>query len=439
MKNLVTLLALIAVLTITLVTTGCGGGGSQDTPSSDPTIPASGVVVTNNIEIIRAWSDIQAMPRNTQIWVRLSRQGTEVREYPATFIAAKTEFGENLISCVVPANVAIGPGDSGSPIGWVNPQTKHAEIIGMLCYGSGSIGDNSTFKARYIYDVTSVADRSRAIELQSQSGFVPIANIQFLTGTSQAGLDRLAKAGFKTPAGVRATASSAKVRGGGPTPVINRIAGMKLSVNDISGDVFTAGAIGTIGYVTAGQMFIFGHAYEKYGEVDIPATLADMTYFTSGITPFVDATPMLDQPLGSVVKDYSQGCMISRGKTADTITVTLHDKMGNTNYDHGHAVARSSNSFKENYYICLATASVVDFDRAKYAKGTVTGSITLTYSDGTTATDDLACSDDSDVVYALFRQMYDILDGRDSSKTLKSVDVTVEVSDAYTAPVGDEG
>jgi len=425
------------VLTISLITTGCGGGGSQDTPSPTPTVRPGGVVVTNNITDKTTWETAQAIARDTQIKVRLCSQGTEVQEFNCTFVAAKTEFGENLISCVMPEEVKVGPGDSGSPISWTNPMTKKAETIGMLCYASGSIGDNSTFKARHINDVTSIAVRNRAIELQCQNGFVPIANMQFLSGGSQTGLDRLAKAGFKTPAGIRATASSTKVRAGGPTPVINPIAGMKLSVNDISGDIYTGGAIGTIGFVTASQLFIFGHEYERYGPSDIPATLADVTYFTGGITPFVDATPMLDQPLGSVTKDYLQGCMIERGKTANTITVTLHDKISNKDYSHGHVIARSSNVFKENYYLGLATVGVVDFDRAKYAKGTVTGSITLKYSDGTTATGDLACDDADDVVYILSNRIYDNLNDRDSSKTLNSVDVTVEISDVYTAHVGE--
>ena len=418
------------VLAIALVS-GCSGGSAL---KPDPTIPLGGTVVTDNVTTTTGWKATQDIVRGTVIWVRLCRRGTEVREHPVTFIAAKTENGENLISVETPSTLAVVPGDSGSQVGWTNPATRQKEVLGQLCYGTGSIGDSTHFKARHIDEVMSVD--SRAVSRQAAQGYKPIENINFLSGIDQKGLDRLRAAKFAVPVNTRATKTPQPTRGGADSTPIAPVAGMKISVNDITGDVFTGGAIGTIGYVNPDRLFIFGHAYDMAGDTDIPATLANMTFVTGGLTAYCDATPMLDQPLGTVTKDYMQGCVVKRNQEADTIKVSLEDWINGVKHEHSHQIVKGSPG-KEIFYIGLSTMAILDFDRAKYAKGTAAGTLTLNFSNGT-ETLDLNCSDEADVVNTLYGLVSDFLwEKVTTSRTLISVGMNVIIVDDYTHPSAD--
>ena len=385
--------------------------------------------MTNNVTDITSWGDTQAITRGTQIWVRLCRRDTEVREFPCTFIAAKTESGEKLITVITPETLFVGPGDSGSPVGWYNPQTKRAEVIGMLCYGTGSLGDSHTFKARHMEDV-------RTVDSRSTTGFEKIGVVNYLSGISQAEINRLERYGVSVPQNTRLM--TRKAGRGGPGMTINPIAGMKVSVNDISGDTLNGGAIGTIGYIAPGRMDIFGHSYAPggAGDVDIPATLAGMTMFTGGLQGYCDATPLVSEPLGAVTKDYLQSCQIERGRIADTVPVILNLSLpADRHFSHSHSVARGSEFY---FYISLATIAMIDMDRAKRAKGTATGTFTLTLDDGEEILN-IDASDPNDVTMAVMRQYGEWLDKKITDKKIIRIEMDINITDDYTAPPPDEG
>ncbi len=413
---------LIVTLIISMFTAGCGGGTSTITPSTSS-------IVTNNVTEITSWEDVLAISRNTPIWIRLGMSGTSVSQLPCILIAAKTEQGENLITCTI-ATTTVMPGDSGSPIGWFNPSTKRDEVIGMLCYGTGSIGDNNTFKARYIGDVLSISKRqirNTSLTYQASLGYKPIEDLRFISGLSQAGLDRLKKLGLNP--NLTLTSRSRNTRGGPASLLIPLVAGMKVSVNSITGDIYTGGAIGTAGYVTAENAFTFGHTYNHAGECDIPISIADVTLRNGGLTPFIDATALPDQILGSLTKDYDQGGMIELEKVAQTISVTLNSVISGKSYNHYHTIGKGN----PNSYISMATMGAVDYDRAKWSKGTIIGTAKLIYTDGEVDVD-LACSDDSDVTSAMWPLISDALD-TNSERDLVSIDMSAVVTDDYAPPV----
>jgi hypothetical protein len=81
---------------------------------------------------------------------------------------------------------------------------------------------------------------------------------------------------------------------------------------------------------------------------------------------------------------------------------------------------------------------MIDMDRAKRAKGTATGTFTLTLDDGEEILN-IDASDPNDVTMAVMRQYGEWLDKKITDKKIIRIEMDINITDDYTAPPPDEG
>jgi hypothetical protein len=363
---------LLALVAVTMLIVGCGGGSDTGANASwaDYTVttePAHGTV---------SFADAQKLPRGTPMKVRLNRVGVEVRDYAVVFLSAFEDSGDRLILCQTTGPVQVADGDSGSPL-----MTTDNRVAGALAYGWD--GDDHTFLARSIDDMLELPTSASS---QAATSRTPVGLAYYLSGVSQSQLTRLGRLGFgnlvshfKPADSTRSSTAATNAAPSGPIP------GQPVAVHFLDGPLALAGVGGGLTYSEGDKWLLFGHAIDQAGERALPVTMATTD-------TVVDATPApfkLLRPIGPVIgaliQDRTFGCVAdlkAQPKTfAAKVTVGVN---GGRTLDYVHQVACSpvtlapfSGDVEEDFYALTAVLATLDHAFGKTAPGTATGELAL--------------------------------------------------------------
>jgi len=352
----------VLLVLVVSVFSGCGG-------SNESLIPPVGgqVVTTPPTGRVIAFGEVANLARGTTMHLRLNRQGTEVREYEVAFLSTFTQGPDHLIVCQTPASLAVGAGDSGSPL-----MTSDDQLAGALAFGWD--GDDHRFMARSIDDMLRLTPASpdRGITFKEQE--IPLS--YFLQGVSIPTLQRLAT--------LDRTGVSDKFQIIPTNPGSNRLAtsvpmpGQSISVNYITGPLVTGGAVGTITHQTGDdQWLIFGHQLGNFGERALPVSLASMDVMVeTTFGSFKQAHP-LNQPIGTLVEDRMYGCRVDPNRNPETFPVTVRVNYNDKTEKYIHQVAADKSSGVELYFILVGILAPLDQVFNKYGPGTAEGTLIL--------------------------------------------------------------
>jgi hypothetical protein len=324
-----------AVLLVVVVMGGCGGGSA---------VVSGGRVVTENPTEIMPFDEVASLPANAPAVVYLNRRGTTVEEYPCTIKGVLSDWGDRLIACRMASEI-VGQGDSGSPV------VLGGEVVGALAMGEA--GENLSFLARPIEDVINGVTSADGAEYVSENSLAPVRFVSGATGE----LATIAEDnGFLVlPGGGEVGMSLGDV-----------IAGQSLSVNTLSGDLITAGAIGTATFCRGDKVYAFGHGYNEEGASAIPVTLARMVdFYNAGTTLFGGGAHKLATPtsaeVGTLVDDRRYGVVIDRSASANVYPIVTTVTVGGEKRTFQHRMAHGQFGYWDKMMITYGVVGTVAY------------------------------------------------------------------------------
>jgi len=268
----------LAVLAILLV--GCGGSIVGDQGSE---------------ENITALATLEALQNGMNVILLENNSGLTVTKHPVRVSSVYQDGNNHLAVLKVTDNSVIGPGFSGSPV-----------IVNRTIWGplfAGYYGDNKTFFARWIGDMVGIG-RGRGgdnnMPLSFQVAGISASQLEFLKLQNPSYFGQFVR---NDKIG-RAPVVS---RGGVPDP----IPGRSISVNLLTGDLYSGYAVGTFTVKQDGRWLIFGHSLDWLGDRRMPVGLA---YVDAIVTEFGSASFKLAHPYGAsmgvLTQDRERGCSV---------------------------------------------------------------------------------------------------------------------------------
>lgn len=378
----------LALVAIVILFAGCGGGGGRLVPNGSQTAsvwPEGGRAVTSQIDSSRmlSWQEIKEIPVGTIMYLRVNRQGTEVRQYEVRFNGFEESYGERLIACTVLGKLGIGAGDSGSPI-----LTADNRLVGGLCYGLD--GDNKSFLARAAIDIKAAAGElssTRSVVSAFGNHYQAIEPVHYIKGFNSRMAQRM---GLPVPEGYRL------LDGLSGTSAVNRSAitlsklvpGQSVSISEISGDLMTGGVIGTYTFSEGDNYFIFAHAYNQEGDISSPFMLAKMVMMWDSQSwgSYKEAEP-IGSVIGTAIIDRRNGVVVTdrSGYAPRTFSVDVHVSInGGAIRDFHHNITAHHNNDLERYFTLGAIFISIDHAYDKITSGTASGTLEITYQGGKT-------------------------------------------------------
>lgn len=313
--------------------------------------PPVGTTVTNNVTAIMSFSDAEStLKKGDKLKLRVNRTGNKIEEYTIDFEGTYDFNGERLILCKTPEGLAVGQGDSGSPV-----LTADGKVVGILCYGY--YFNNNQFCARAIEDVLEVGNTEKSANTASNtsnSKFMPLGTVNLAFGMNQEGLERYAR---NDKQGYLANFTQAS---GYEKPVNNNhksassndiIAGNSICVNLVSGDRVNFVATGTASYISDNKIYGFGHAFLGSKPVAIPAFVADMkTMIESGDVAFKMSVPT-ETSIGGMIADEMEGILIDKNVEPAAFSVSTKITIGTDEANNDlHKIASFTNIDEEIYH-----------------------------------------------------------------------------------------
>ena len=252
----------LAVLAILLV--GCGGSIVGDQGSE---------------ENITALATLEALQNGMNVILLENNSGLTVTKHPVRVSSVYQDGNNHLAVLKVTDNSVIGPGFSGSPV-----------IVNRTIWGplfAGYYGDNKTFFARWIGDMVGIG-RGRGgdnnMPLSFQVAGISASQLEFLKLQNPSYFGQFVR---NDKIG-RAPVVS---RGGVPDP----IPGRSISVNLLTGDLYSGYAVGTFTVKQDGRWLIFGHSLDWLGDRRMPVGLAYVDAIEPELTPLVSTVPLPGQ------------------------------------------------------------------------------------------------------------------------------------------------
>ena len=403
MKTMLTLSAIILALALTVLCGGCGGGSSTNSATSPSLLqvwPAGGTIVTTDVDVTKTltWAQTQQLASGTTLFLRVNRLDDGVRAYPIRFNSAQIDSnGEKLIACTVDTSkcaLTVGSGDSGSPL-----VTADGKFIGGLRYGIPT--DAINFEVAAAEDIL----KASAPEGQTRRSVVNRRDLglaKYISGLNSrmiarvSGADQFFSKYHQLSNLDRSAIRSVRSRRV-DTPLI---AGMSVSVNEISGDILNGGAVGTLTAHQNGKIIVFSHAYNDEGDVNIPTTQAKMLQMWngSGYGTFKEAVPV-GANIGMMTADRSNGCIVDPMATSSTIAVKVNVSVNGAKaktYIHQVAVHSGVYGFYTTMFTQMALQAPMDFVFDKVAAGASTGALTIIHNTSEAQTISFAAPVDKD-------------------------------------------
>ena len=291
------LTAVLAVFGMSALLAGCGGSITTNSGSE---------------ESITALATLEALKNGMNVILLENNNGLTVTKHPVRVSSVYKEGDNNLAVLKVADSSVIGPGFSGSPV------VVNRTIWGPLF--AGYYGDNKTFYARWIGDMVGIG-RGRGgdngMPLSFQVAGVSASQLEFLKRTNPEYFGKFVR-------NDKIDRVSAVSRGGVPDP----IPGRSISVNLLTGDLYSGYAVGTFTVKQDGRWLIFGHSLDWLGERRMPVGMA---WVDAIVTEFGSASFKLAHPYGAsmgiLTQDRERGCSVEWGVEPEltplVTTVTL--------------------------------------------------------------------------------------------------------------------
>ncbi len=317
------MLRFVAVLSLGLlciVHLGCQNASDCDCSSRTSSDPGTPVTTASDQRI--PFDEVASFAPGTRMRLLLNRQGTEVRSYEVTFEGALKDGTERLIIARTPPTLVVGAGDSGSPL-----LTEDGRVAGILCYGY--FGANYQFLARAIDDVVAVGPAALPPALAKAQSAKAMQTLPLSYQAS--GIDQKMLLRLGVPEKYRARFNLVEGSGSSlrkshqASSSTGLIPGMSIALHEVSGDVISFYAVGTISAVSDSLIHAFGHSYAALANrlVAKPITLASMQSMIESVFFAMKAAQSIDQPVGTLIRDDFNAVLIDRRKTAPTITSTV--------------------------------------------------------------------------------------------------------------------
>lgn len=338
------LTAVLAVFGLSIFLAGCGGSIAADTGSE---------------ENITALASLETLKNGMNVILLENNNGLTVTKHPVRVSSVYKDGDNNLALLKISDNSAVGPGFSGSPV------VVNKTIWGPLF--AGYYGDNKTFYARWIGDMTGIG-RGRGgdaggMPLSFQVAGVSVSQLEFLKRANPEYFGQFVR-------NDKIGRVSAVSRGGVPDP----IPGRSISVNLLTGDLYSGYAVGTFTVKQDGRWLIFGHSLDWLGERRMPVGLA---WVDTIITEFGSASFKLAHPYGSsmgvLTQDRECGCSVEWGVEPElTPLVTTVTLPGQVPKVFRHQLAKAGQYYE---YSWAAFALAAPFEHVRDIGGGGSGSI----------------------------------------------------------------
>lgn len=348
---------------------------------------AKGVEVTNNPTEILAFEDLFAnYSKGDKLKLRINRTGLKVEEFEVTFEATYDYDGERLVFCKTPINLAVGFGDSGSPV-----LTMDGKLVAILCYGYWF--NNNQFAARAIEDVKRVGSgtaEAKSGQMNSSMGFRSLSPVYMVAGMSDKHFEKYTqrdkKGYFSKYQQFSDFQRSSSTKRKGVSNNADIIPGSSICVQEVTGDVINFVATGTASYIDGNKVFGFGHPYREQQPVAMPAFVADMkTMIESGDAAFKLSVPT-DVSIGAMTADEFEGILIEKDVTPSKFDITTNIKVGTDIVENNmHSVAHFTNKEQEEYHAINLPPFLAFYHSYKeqYDYARAVGTVTIVYESGT--------------------------------------------------------
>jgi hypothetical protein len=228
------------------------------------------------------------------------------------------------------------------------------------------------------------------------------------------------------------------------------IAGQSVSVDYIRGDLVNGGAVGTLTFLQPdGKWLCFGHPMDFAGQRALPVSLATMDAMIDTILgSFKQARPT-KEPLGALVQDRQQGCMIDPTATPTTSPLDVTATVNGHQSKYHHDLARDHGSSNELSFYSMAITSSLDAALGQIAKLASSGTVTIKFEGAAPVAFDIATPDgiinqtpndaSGQVTQSVMMHIYDWTgDPANFGKGLESLTINVTFSN-WTPPTEEPG
>lgn len=348
---------------------------------------AEGVEVTDNPTEILSFEDLFAnYSKGDKLKLRINRTGLKVEEFEVTFEATYDYNGERLVFCKTPINLAVGFGDSGSPV-----LTEDGKLVAILCYGYWF--NNNQFAARAIEDVMEVGNSTastKSLQMNKSMGFRSLSPVYLASGMNEEQFNKYTKrdkhgylANYKEFGDFQRSGGEKKK---GSSNNADIIPGSSICVQEITGDVINFVATGTASYISGNKVYGFGHPYRQQQPVAMPAFVADMkTMIESGDASFKLSVPT-DVSLGAMTADEFEGILIEKDVTPSKFDITSQITVGTDIIENNlHSVAHFTNIEQEKYHAINLPPFLMFYHSYKeqYEYARAVGFVTIVFESGT--------------------------------------------------------
>lgn len=442
MKNLLKKFFVPAAIFAAMLVGGCGGGGGGPTIPPAPKIstvttpttaaiwPIGGTAVTSDLDYTKAlsWEETKKISVGTILYVRVNRTDSEVQQFPIRFNGCEEVSGEKLVACTALGELVVGAGDSGSPV-----VTADGRLIAGLCYGVP--GDTKTFWARAASDIRMAANEQGNTRSQRSAGRGLVQPVRFIFGLNDTMIARMNR---KIPDGFVSMTSRSRMNKSASRQNLAMVPGQSVAINEVSGDLLTAGAIGTYCFSTDGKDFLFAHGYNNYGTIASPVTMVDMKMMVDSTSygSFKEAIPN-GKIVGTAVADRYNGVVVDRHVAPKIfpVDVSVVVNGGNLKKFH-HDVTKHAGSWVEKYFTYGAVFVPLDYVLDKIVGGQANGNLKIILGDGSIKNESIVLPDpnqkypSSDIVMDVSNTVDDIL-SRDLApgESPAGVELTIAISD----------
>ena len=313
----------------------------------------TGNVVTDNPQETMSFVEVaQTFVKGDELKLRINRSNDVVEEYTVYFESAYN----GLIYCTTDRELPVGSGDSGSPL-----LTTDGKVIGGLGYGY--YGSNNLFIATSIDLMLALSTQeteATAKSLDGQMGtlgasmFIEGVDFNIFEEYQEEGAN-LRVANENTPNIYFVNDNVALSRSNNETT--SAIPGNSIAINLVTGDFLRFGSIGTLTYDDGETMYAFAHGYSNYSPKATPVYLANMITLVErpAQMSFKRAYPTQTQ-IGTFVKNGSDGIVLSKDLSYQTITNTTNITYNDNISTYTHEIAQDNQPYKEMYLNKLVSA-----------------------------------------------------------------------------------
>ena len=396
-------------------------------------VDSEGINVTDFPTETTSFSEIEKLPQGEILKLRINRTGSEIIEYEVVLEGTLSEQGENLIVCRTKNGLKIGAGDSGSPL-----LTKDGKIAGALCYGFS--GNNSQFMARAIDDVTSITEGSKSAhntELSFASRIAPFYFARGFTNELSQVYSRSQHEQYRKKLS-KFSALNDYNYGSKSTHIINSniVPGSSISVNVITGDIYSIGAVGTISYIKDNIIYGFGHPFMDEEPLALPVYKSEMITLIESHSHSASfkLTSQTNEYLGALIKDKTEGIAINKNLESKDFplktVVNISERSINKTIE--HRISNQQDIGYENYLTALINSyslrSVFGPGTYDYVNAEINVSFTFSNNESIKYTEFRECSHYLD--YDLFATVLDTLDthGGNRDYNIGSAEIRINVS-----------